>query len=216
MINKIIPTIFALDTDTFEKKLKILEFCEEIHLDFMSGDFTSKSTVSFSDMKNVLKYPNTIFQVHLMAKNPIQYLKPIKLLNIKTVLIQEEVFDTTDDLSNCIHQFKDEGLDVFVVLNPATNFNRVKSLFELIDGIMLMSVVPGAEGQAFIENTYNKVKELKSMIVDSFPIQIDGGVTNLNSETLVNSGAQNLCVGSYISSSEDPISNYQKLVNLIK
>ena len=216
MTNKIIPTVFALDTETFEKKLKILEFCENIHIDFMSGDFTPKATVNFSEMNSILKYPNKTFQVHLMAKNPIQYINSIKFLNTKTVLIQEEVFETKDDLSNCIHQFKDEGIDVFVVLNPDTSYDRVKNFFDIIDGIMLMSVFPGAEGQPFIENTYNKIEELKSMIGDSFPIQIDGGVSDLNSELLIKSGANNLCVGSFVSSSKDPFSNYQKLVNLIK
>mgnify|MGYP001443788597 CR=1 FL=1 len=216
MENKIIPTIFALDSETFEKKLKILEFCDEIHLDFMDGEFTKKSTVSFSDMKNILNYPDKNFQVHLMAKNPIQYINQIKLLGIKTVLIQEEVFETCDDLGNCIHQFKDLDINVYIVLNPTTGFDRVCKFFEIIDGVMLMSVVPGAEGQAFIENTYNKVKELSGMIEGSFPIQIDGGVSIENSEKLKNCGANNLCVGSYISSSDTPFENYQKLVDSIK
>jgi ribulose-phosphate 3-epimerase len=216
MNNKIIPTIFALDSNTFEKKLNILEFAPVIHLDFMDGEFTSKSTVSFSEMSSILKYSDKKFQVHLMAKNPIKYINQIKLLGITTVLIQEEVFETCDDLGNCIHQFKDLGIDVYVVLNPSTEFDRVKKYFEIIDGIMIMSVVPGAEGQAFIESTYDKVKTLAEMIYGSFPIQIDGGVSDINVENLVKSGANNLCVGSYISSSDTPFENYQKLVNLIK
>jgi ribulose-phosphate 3-epimerase len=216
MENKIIPTIFALDSETFEKKLKILEFAPEIHLDFMDGEFTSKPTVSFSEMNSVLKYADKFFEVHLMAKNPIKYVNSIKLLGIKRVLIQEEVFDTSDDLGNCIHQFKDLGIEVYVVLNPATGFDRVKKHFEIIDGVMIMSVVPGAEGQAFIESTYDKISLLRDITDGSFPIQIDGGVTNFNSKKLVESGANNLCVGSYISSSDAPFGNYQKLVNLIK
>jgi ribulose-phosphate 3-epimerase len=216
MENKIIPTIFALDIDTFEKKLKIMEFVSEIHLDFMDGEFTSKSTVFFSAMKSILNYPNINFQVHLMAKNPIQYLKQISLLGIKTVLIQEEVFDTCDDLGNCIYQFKDLNIDVYVVLNPSTSFDRVKNFFDIIHGIMLMSVVPGAEGQAFIKSTYNKVSNLRNMVEENFIIQIDGGISSLNAEKLIKCGGNNLCVGSYISSSETPFENYQKLVNLIK
>ena len=216
MNNKIIPTIFALDYETFEKKLSILEFAPEIHLDFMDGEFTSKSTISFSEMSSILKYKDKLFQVHLMAKNPIQYLNQIKLLGIRTVLIQEEVFDTCDDLGNCIHQFKDENVDVYVVLNPNTDFNRIKYFFEIIDGIMIMSVIPGAEGQTFFESTYDKINYLFNMIDGSFPIQIDGGVSNINSEKLFKCGANNLCVGSYISSSNTPFENYQKLVNLIR
>lgn len=216
MDNKVIPTIFALDSETFEKKLKILEFAPEIHLDFMDGEFTSKSTVSFSEMNSILKYSDKVFQVHLMAKDPIKYVDSIKKLGIKTVLIQEEVFETADDLGKCIHQFKDLDIDVYIVLNPDTNFDRVKHFYEIIDGIMIMSVVPGAEGQAFIESTYDKIKQLLEAEEGSFPIQVDGGVTDLNSKKLVECGANNLCVGSYISSSDTPFENYQKLVNLIK
>jgi ribulose-phosphate 3-epimerase len=216
MENKIIPTIFALDTDTFEKKLKSLEFVPDIHLDFMDGEFTSKSTVSFSSMKSISNYSEINFQVHLMAKNPIKYAKQISLLGIKTVLIQEEVFDTCDDLGNCIYQFKDLNIDVYIVLNPSTNFDRLKNFFNIIEGVMLMSVVPGAEGQPFIESTYDKVSNLRNMIEKNFVIQIDGGISSLNAEKLIKCGANNLCVGSYISSSETPFENYQKLLNLIK
>jgi ribulose-phosphate 3-epimerase len=216
MENKIIPTIFALNIATFEKKLKILDFVPEIHLDFMDGEFTPKSTVSFSAMKSVLNYPNINFQVHLMAKNPIQYVNQISLLGIKTVLIHEEVFDTCDDLGNCIYQFKDLNIDVYIVLNPATSFDRVKNFFDIIEGIMLMSVLPGAEGQNFIESTYDKVSNLRNMVDESFIIQIDGGISSLNAEKLIKCGVNNLCVGSYISSSEIPFENYQKLAILIK
>ena len=45
--------------------------------------------------------------------------------------------------------------------------------------VLLMSVNPGFGGQVFIENTYKKVRQLKSLIEKNNPdclIEVDGGV----------------------------------------
>ena len=71
-----------------------------------------------------------------------------------------------------------------------------------------MSVNPGFGGQRFIENTYNKVKELKTIINKAEAttlIEIDGGVTNKNSKALIDSGADVLVAGSYVFSSKNPV-----------
>jgi ribulose-phosphate 3-epimerase len=77
-----------------------------------------------------------------------------------------------------------------------------------------MSVNPGFGGQSFIENTYNKVKDLKSLIVSKSSdckIEIDGGVTNQNAEKLVNCGADVLVAGSYVFKSKKPLETISKL-----
>jgi ribulose-phosphate 3-epimerase len=77
-----------------------------------------------------------------------------------------------------------------------------------------MSVNPGFGGQSFIENTFEKVKQLKKLIEDkqsSCLIEIDGGVTNNNGSKLISNGADVLVAGSYIFSAQDPKSNIDLL-----
>ena len=68
---------------------------------------------------------------------------------------------------------------------------------------MLMSVIPGAEGQNFIEKTYKKIELLRET-EPNIIIQIDGGIKDTNTKKLISKGIQILTVGSYISSFKNP------------
>ena len=77
-----------------------------------------------------------------------------------------------------------------------------------------MSVNPGFGGQSFIENTYDKVIELKALINSKdarTKIQIDGGVNAENAPLLVKAGADILVAGSFIFRSENPIKTIARL-----
>ena len=77
-----------------------------------------------------------------------------------------------------------------------------------------MSVNPGFGGQSFIENTYNKVKQLKALIDKrgaSTLIEIDGGVTNKNAKNLADAGADVLVAGSFVFKSENQITTVADL-----
>jgi ribulose-phosphate 3-epimerase len=78
-----------------------------------------------------------------------------------------------------------------------------------------LCVFPGFGGQSFIENTYNKVKQLKDLISRkgaSTLIEIDGGVTNKNAKALADAGADVLVAGSYVFKS----SNQPKTIKDLK
>jgi ribulose-phosphate 3-epimerase len=94
-----------------------------------------------------------------------------------------------------------------IALNPHTPVSLLELSLEGADLICLMSVNPGFGGQSFIENTYEKVRELRSMIDSKGVktlIEIDGGVTPDNTAKLVQAGADILVAGSAVFRSEDP------------
>jgi len=211
---KIIPTNFALNKKEFENKLIKLKFSKNIHLDFMDGVFTSKKSVSFENMNYIEKYSDKNFEIHLMAYNPIKYLENLIKYKINKVLIQIEVFNNELDLIDTIKTFKNNNIKVFLVLNPKTNINKVKSFLKIVDGVMLMSVVPGKEGQKFIETTFEKIKLLRKLDKNIL-IQLDGGINEKNIFKFKDSSINILSIGSYISSSENPKLNFKKIVNIL-
>ena len=94
-----------------------------------------------------------------------------------------------------------------VALNPHTNVDLLKDTIQDIDLVCLMSVNPGFGGQSFIENTYQKVRELKNLIQSknaSTKIEIDGGVNSTNAPLLKEAGADVLVAGSFVFKSENP------------
>jgi ribulose-phosphate 3-epimerase len=82
-----------------------------------------------------------------------------------------------------------------------------------------MSVNPGFGGQSFIENTYDKVKQLRKLIKSkgaSTKIEIDGGVTDKNAKKLVDAGADVLVAGSYVFKANNPTETIKGLKLLTK
>ena len=80
-----------------------------------------------------------------------------------------------------------------VAINPHTPISTLKSIIKDLDLVCVMSVNPGFGGQSFIESTYDKVKELKSLIKEQNSnaiIEIDGGVNSQNAKKLIDCGAK--------------------------
>ncbi len=79
-----------------------------------------------------------------------------------------------------------------------------------------MSVNPGFGGQSFIENTYKKVKQLRSLIDKTNSkviIEVDGGVNDTNISKLAEAGVNAFVAGSFVFKSEDPTKTIQNLKN---
>lgn len=208
--NKIIPTLFAFDRETFFSKLESAKMLTDtFHIDFCDGKFVHTKTVSFEEIEKIKDY-NLEFQVHLMAENPSKYFEILKKLNIRTVMMQFEVFDSQSKLTKTIEYTEKQGFNFGLVINPNTPIESLIGILSRVNLIMLMSVNPGREGQGFINETYTRVRKLKSL-KPTLTIQVDGGIKDNNIRKLQQAGAQNFCVGSFITSAKNPAENFEKL-----
>ena len=74
-----------------------------------------------------------------------------------------------------------------------------------------MTVEPGYGGQPFLEDSPNRIKEIKRLIKDrDILLEVDGGINN-KTLNLVKE-ADIAVVGSYITTSDDPISRINNLL----
>lgn len=215
MKQKIVPNIFALTKEEFRKKLELLNFSKEIHLDFMDGKFTKNPSLSINEMRDIRKFPDKKYNIHLMAQNPISYLSKIKKLAIEKVYLQFEVYSSDFKILYDINILKENNLKIGLVLNPTTPPEAIKPFFEKIDSVMLMSVEPGEEGQKFIEEVLPKIRRLKQLGFRG-EIAIDGGINANNASKIIEHGANTLYIGSYISGGDDAEEKYNNLMQTIK
>ena len=78
------------------------------------------------------------------------------------------------------------------------------------------------EDKVIIRNTFNKVQELKALIVESESnalIEIDGGVGTDNAKLLVECGADVLVAGSSVFKAENPseaVAQLKRLETIVK
>ena len=92
--------------------------------------------------------------------------------------------------------------------------NLLENVIQDTDLVCIMSVNPGFGGQSFITNTFDKVRELKSLITkkgSTTLIEIDGGVTTANAKELIAAGADVLVAGSFVFKSDNPIATIKSL-----
>jgi ribulose-phosphate 3-epimerase len=182
------------------------------HIDIMDGVFVPNISFGMPVLKAIKEYAKKPLDVHLMIVDPDRYIKVFADLGSDVLTVH---YEACTHLHRTIQAIKAEGMKAGVALNPHTNVQVLKDIIGDIDLVCLMSVNPGFGGQSFIENTYEKVKELKKLIENcdtSTKIEIDGGVTEKNAKKLINSGADVLVAGSYVFKSDNPKKSIAKLV----
>ena len=127
-------------------------------------------------------------------------------------------YEACTHLHRTLQAIKAAGMQAGIALNPHTPVSVLEDIIEDTDLVCLMSVNPGFGGQSFIETTYKKVKQLRSMIDTSnsnCKIEIDGGVTDKNAKALIDAGADVLVAGSFVFRSENPTQTIQNLKQIV-
>lgn len=204
---EIIPTLFALDNSSFNKKIEKLKFSKSIHFDFMDKSMTKQESIPLEYLNKIPK--NIKKEVHLMTLNPEKYTEIINKINPSKILIHYEC----ENLNQIIQKFTNSKIKIFIVLNPKTKL--IGKLPDNINGIMCMTVDPGKEGQEIIEETLEKTKKLRKKY-PTLPIQIDGGINENTIGKIKNYPIDILSIGSAISNSENPKESKKKLEKLLK
>jgi ribulose-phosphate 3-epimerase len=164
-------------------------------------------------IKAIKKHASKTLDVHLMIVNPDQYISTFKEIGADILTVH---YEACTHLHRTLQNIKSHEMLAGVALNPHTAVSLLSDVINDIDVVCIMSVNPGFGGQSFIENTYDKVKELKAMITAknaNTKIEIDGGVNSNNAPKLVEAGADILVAGSFVFKSENPIQTIEGLKN---
>ncbi len=199
-MKRIAPSVLSADFLNLEKELRAIDTAgaDLIHLDVMDGHFVPNLTFGFPIVERISQITQLPLDMHLMVTNPQDYIQLAAKTGIKYLSFHQE---TAFHIHRIISQIKEAGIKAGVALNPATPVQTLLPVLPDLDFILLMSVNPGFGGQSFLPLVIDKIKELdllrKNKNLD-FEIEIDGGVTNNNAQSLWHAGADILVAGSYI------------------
>ena len=212
----IAPSVLAADFSNLQRDIEMINESEAdwFHIDIMDGVFVPNISFGMPVLRDIKKHAKKTLDVHLMIVNPDQYIETFASLGADILTVH---YEACTHMHRTVQAIKSTGMKAGIALNPHSSVNLLKDIIKDIDLVCLMSVNPGFGGQSFIENTYNKVKELKELIQSSessCQIEIDGGVTNKNAKKLVEAGANILVAGSYVFKSSNPSKTISKLIKL--
>ncbi len=177
-----------------------------IHVDLMDGIYVPEKNFEIDDIVNTLKNTNKLLDIHLMTKDPLQYIKKLVDLNVWMITIH---LDSTDNPLEVINFVKSHHIKVGVAINPKDDIISIANYLDIIDYVLVMSVTPGAGGQKFILKSIDKINYLQDKHI---LIGVDGGINDESIKYLKDYRVDVIVSGSFICMS----SNYNKSIDKLK
>ncbi|MBR5440579.1 MAG: ribulose-phosphate 3-epimerase [Prevotella sp.] len=207
------PSLLSADFGHLDRDIDMINRSKAdwLHLDIMDGVFVPNISFGFPVMEAVAKLCRKPLDVHYMTVRPEQFIERTAKLGAMMMNVH---YEACIHLHRTVQEIHAAGMKAGVTLNPSTPVSVLEDIIGEVDMVLLMSVNPGFGGQKFIENSVQKVRRLRELILQMGShalIEVDGGVQAETAPRLVEAGADVLVSGSYIFKSPDPLKTIEEL-----
>ena len=202
----IAPSILSADFAALGDGIRAVERggADLIHVDVMDGHFVPNITIGPPVVRAIRRVATVPLDVHLMITDPDRYIEAFAEAGAAMISVHVEVLP---HLHRTIHAIKALGVKAGVVLNPSTPVGTLDDIAADVDFVLVMSVNPGFGGQTFIPHSESKVRLVRALldrVGNEAPVEIDGGIDQLNAGRVVAAGARILVAGSAVFHAPDP------------
>lgn len=209
------PSILAADFKVLGEQIEI---CEKsgaayLHFDVMDGVFVHNISFGLPVLESLKGATGLTLDVHLMITDPIRYIKEFAKAGADILTVHYEACENLQETLDAIHAC---GVKAGIVINPSTDVEVLRPYLHQAEMFLLMSVEPGSGGQAFIPQTFDKIRSLRAMLDAEgleTDIEVDGGVCHANVKEILDAGANVIVSGSTVFKGDiaENVRNYLKL-----
>lgn len=171
-----------------------------IHFDVMDGAFVDQITYGSPVLKCVRKSTDMFLDVHLMVNDPESQIKFFAEAGADLISFHIE---SKSDPRGTLELIRSLGVKSALAVKPGTPVEEVFPLLPLCDMVLVMTVEPGYGGQAFIPETLDKIRALRSFAGAELDIEVDGGINAKTAPLVREAGANVLVAGTGLFKAED-------------
>jgi ribulose-phosphate 3-epimerase len=198
---RIAPSVLSADLARLQEEVESIEAdADWMQIDVMDGHFVPNLSFGAPVMK-CLK-TGLLLDVHLMVTNPADRVEEFLEAGAGHITFHAEAVTKTKDRKALIKKIKEGGATAGIAVNPATPLSDIEDVLADVDLVLVMSIVPGFSGQAFMPEVLSKVKELRKRF-PKLMIQMDGGINDKTAPRCIQAGADNLVSATYVFSAPD-------------
>ncbi|MGN1043273.1 MAG: ribulose-phosphate 3-epimerase [Acutalibacteraceae bacterium] len=206
---KIAPSMLACDFSNMGDEIKKISNngADWVHMDVMDGIFVPNISFGTPIIKSLRNFTNLPFDVHLMIKNPLEYISQFSDAGADIITFHLE---SDSDTAKTIEKIKSHKKKVGISIKPSTDISAITPYLNDIDLILIMTVEPGFGGQKFMPEQMEKTLYIKEN-APNVTIEVDGGVNLETIKTIKNYPVDVVVSGTCIFNSKNMRETIEKL-----
>lgn len=208
----IIPDILTQDLDELTTKLGLVSrMTGRVHVDVIDGVFATNQTVMPKDLV-VVDFRGLCVDVQLMVDDPVAYAPDLVGISNVRVIGHVEQMRSIDEYLDTLESL---GLKLGLGLNLETDIEKLTDTqLKRVEVVLLMSVPVGFSGQKFDDSVLVKIARLRQRWYKG-DVVIDGGMDMTTIPLCLEVGANQFAVNSALWQTEDVMSTYQQLEEMV-
>jgi ribulose-phosphate 3-epimerase len=216
-MKEIIPTIVPTSFDDLAVRLNVVRgYARSLHIDAADGKFAPNTTWLPQSGERIPGLNALYIEAHLMLVDPMNIGVAFVKAGASRIIAHREAFPDMTAIIAAFDAWKMAGAqEVGLALKTETTPEAITDVATRCDVITLMNIAQiGQQGATFEPSSIDRVRNFHSAFPE-LTIAVDGGISDANIVQLAEAGASRFCVGSALSSSNDPAAVYKRLHELV-